>query len=222
MAGLTYDVAGDDRLVLRATSVFPEFRKQGIATELIRRVLDDVRAQGKTVTIMCPVVRTFIEHNPEYADLIDPEHPGVTRVSPDRKCDDDDQFEAEAATREENNVALIAALDKIGLSEVRPAGSSMSSTMQSTADGSPPSALTRSASSRIGSFGCGRTSATSRPSTMSPPPSTRPKGPRARRSSGCIGTVEPLLRRGATLERDGQSPSSELADNIESLMIRAS
>jgi hypothetical protein len=27
-------------------------------------------------------VRTFIEHNPEYADLIDPEHPGVTKGSP--------------------------------------------------------------------------------------------------------------------------------------------
>ncbi|HEY0692440.1 MAG TPA: GNAT family N-acetyltransferase [Kribbella sp.] len=79
IAGLPYNVAGDDRLVLLATSVFPEFRKQGIATELIRRVLDDVRTQGKTVTIMCPIVRTFIEHNPEYADLIDPKHPGVTK-----------------------------------------------------------------------------------------------------------------------------------------------
>jgi predicted GNAT family acetyltransferase len=78
IAGLPYNVAGDDRLILLATSVFPEHRKQGIATELIRRVLDDVRAQGKTVTIMCPVVRTFIERNPEYTDLIDPEHPGVT------------------------------------------------------------------------------------------------------------------------------------------------
>jgi predicted GNAT family acetyltransferase len=81
IAGLTYNVAGDDRLVLLAASVYPEFRKQGIATELIRRVLDDVRAQGKTVTILCPIVRTFIEHNPEYADLIDPKHPGVTKGS---------------------------------------------------------------------------------------------------------------------------------------------
>jgi predicted GNAT family acetyltransferase len=85
VAGLTYDVAGDARLVLRATSVFPEFRRQGIATELIRRVLDDVRAQGKTVTVMCPIVRTFVENNPEYADLIDPEHPGVTKDLPRQK-----------------------------------------------------------------------------------------------------------------------------------------
>src|SRR5262245_50383741 len=70
VAGMTYNVAGDSRLVLLATSVFPEFRKHGIATELIRRVLDDVRSQGKTVTVMCPIVRTFIEHNPAYADLI--------------------------------------------------------------------------------------------------------------------------------------------------------
>ena len=80
IAGLPYHVAGDDRLVLLATSVVPEFRKQGIATELIRRVLDDVRTQGKTVTVMCPIVHTFIEHNPEYADLIDRKHPGAPRT----------------------------------------------------------------------------------------------------------------------------------------------
>lgn len=79
IAGLSYNLAGDDRIVLLAISVFPDFRKQGIATELIRRVLDDVRAQGRTATIMCPIVRTFIENNPEYADLIDSKHPGVTK-----------------------------------------------------------------------------------------------------------------------------------------------
>ncbi|MFF1876658.1 GNAT family N-acetyltransferase [Leifsonia sp. NPDC058230] len=77
IAGLPYNVAGDDRLVLLATSVFPEFRQQGIATELIRRVLDDVRAHGKTVTVMCPIVRAFIERNPEYLDLVDTVHPGA-------------------------------------------------------------------------------------------------------------------------------------------------
>lgn len=79
IAGLPYNVADDDRLVLLAISVFPEFRRKGIATELIRRVLDDVRAQGKTVTIMCPIVRTFIENNPEYAGLVDSKHPGVAK-----------------------------------------------------------------------------------------------------------------------------------------------
>jgi predicted GNAT family acetyltransferase len=80
IAGLPYEVAGDDRLVLLATSVFPEFRRRGIATELIRRVLDDVRAQGKTVTVTCPVVQTFIERNPEYGPLVDPKYPGVPKA----------------------------------------------------------------------------------------------------------------------------------------------
>ncbi|MBY8877363.1 GNAT family N-acetyltransferase [Actinacidiphila acidipaludis] len=77
VAGLTYQAAGANRIVLLATAVLPEFRHQGIATELIRRVLDDVRAQGKTVTITCPIVRTFIEHHPAYADLVDHDHPGA-------------------------------------------------------------------------------------------------------------------------------------------------
>ena len=33
--------------------------------------------QGKTVTILCPIVRAFIDRNPEYADLIDDQRPGV-------------------------------------------------------------------------------------------------------------------------------------------------
>jgi predicted GNAT family acetyltransferase len=60
--------------------VFPAFRHQGVATEMTRRVLDDVRAQGKTTTIICPIVRTFIDHHPQYEDLVDLKHPGVKNV----------------------------------------------------------------------------------------------------------------------------------------------
>ena len=37
-----------------------------------------------------------------------------------------------------------------------------------------------------------------------------------------VQTVEPLLRRGATLELDGQSPVSELADAIDRLVTGTS
>jgi predicted GNAT family acetyltransferase len=76
VGGVTYNLVGDDRIVLLAVSVFPEFRGRGIATELIRRVLDDVRADGRTLTNYCPVVASFIEDNPDYGDLVDREHPG--------------------------------------------------------------------------------------------------------------------------------------------------
>ncbi len=76
IGGITYSLA-DDRVVLLAAMVYPEFRRQGFATEMIRRVLDDVRAQGKTVTIICPIVRTFIDKHPQYEDVVDLKHPGV-------------------------------------------------------------------------------------------------------------------------------------------------
>ena len=76
IGGLTYEVASENRLVLIAAAVYPEYRGQGVATELIRRVLDDVRTRGVTVTILCPIVWAFIDRNPEYSDLIDADLPG--------------------------------------------------------------------------------------------------------------------------------------------------
>lgn len=77
VAGLPYNKVGDDRLVLLATSVVPEYRGKGIATALIQNVLDDARRHEMTITIMCPIVRAFIDKNPEYASLVSAEHPGV-------------------------------------------------------------------------------------------------------------------------------------------------
>jgi len=71
VGGLSYTTAGDDRLLLLEVSVFPLHRKQGIATALIRRVLDDVREQGQTVSVICPIVHEFIARHPEYADLME-------------------------------------------------------------------------------------------------------------------------------------------------------
>ena len=77
IGGVTYNLTGENRIVLLAVSVFPEYRGQGIAADLIRTVLDDVRAQGRTVTNYCPVVAAFIDEHPEYADLVNRDHPGV-------------------------------------------------------------------------------------------------------------------------------------------------
>jgi predicted GNAT family acetyltransferase len=76
VAILTYKIVGH-RFVLLSTSVVPAFRKHGIATELIAHVLDDVRESGRTVTVICPAVREFMDHYPEYEDLLDKNRPGV-------------------------------------------------------------------------------------------------------------------------------------------------
>jgi quinol monooxygenase YgiN len=72
---LLYEREGP-RLVLTHTAVQNRYQHQGIATTLIAAALDDIRSKGKKVTILCPLVATFIAGHPDYADLVDPEHPG--------------------------------------------------------------------------------------------------------------------------------------------------
>ncbi|WUD70621.1 N-acetyltransferase [Streptomyces sp. NBC_00510] len=76
IAELSYRFVGG-RVVLLTTWVAPAYRKNRVATELISRVLDEIRGSGKKITIICPVVGEFIDRNPEYADLIDKVHPGA-------------------------------------------------------------------------------------------------------------------------------------------------
>jgi predicted GNAT family acetyltransferase len=81
VGGLTYNDDGE-RVVLVAVSILPQFRNQGAATTLIQHVLDDLLTQGRTATVLCPIVRTFIDKHAEYQDVVDQEHPGVVRVAP--------------------------------------------------------------------------------------------------------------------------------------------
>lgn len=75
VANLRYDEV-DGRVVVLTTTVVPEFRGRGLATDLIADALDDIRDRGLRVTVYCPVVAAFMAGNTQYADLIDPEHPG--------------------------------------------------------------------------------------------------------------------------------------------------
>ena len=75
---LLYEREGP-RLVLTHTAVQPRFRHKGVANALIAGALDDIRAEGKKITVFCPLVNTFIRSHPDYAELVDAEHPGVAR-----------------------------------------------------------------------------------------------------------------------------------------------
>lgn len=76
LGAITYSCTAN-RIVLLAAAVYPQFRRQGVAAEMIRQVLDDIRTQGKTTTIICPILRTFIDKHPQYEDVVDRNHPGV-------------------------------------------------------------------------------------------------------------------------------------------------
>jgi uncharacterized protein len=58
------------RLVALHTEVLPEFGGRGIASALVRHVLDEARASGTTVTPRCPFFVAHFERHPEDADLL--------------------------------------------------------------------------------------------------------------------------------------------------------
>lgn len=58
------------RIVALHTEVLKEFGGRGIASALVRRVLDDARAAGQTVTPRCPFFVAHFERHPEDADLL--------------------------------------------------------------------------------------------------------------------------------------------------------
>ncbi len=72
---LTYRFVGG-RVVLLSTWVNQAYRNHRVATELVARVLDEIRDSGQKITIICPLVGEFIARNPGYLDLIDKVHPG--------------------------------------------------------------------------------------------------------------------------------------------------
>ena len=56
-------------VVFTHTEVDPSYEGQGLGGELVRRALDDVRAQGLPVLPLCPFVQQWMNRHPEYADL---------------------------------------------------------------------------------------------------------------------------------------------------------
>jgi uncharacterized protein len=78
VASLVYEIEGP-RTVLTHTWVEPSRREEGIGSALTRGALDDLRAKGRPITVYCTFVADFINEHSEYADLIDPAHPGTPR-----------------------------------------------------------------------------------------------------------------------------------------------
>jgi predicted GNAT family acetyltransferase len=57
-------------LAFTHTEVDDSFEGQGVGGRLISFALDDAREAGLDVLPYCPFVRSYIEHHPEYLDLV--------------------------------------------------------------------------------------------------------------------------------------------------------
>lgn len=54
------------------TEIDERFAGRGLATELVRQALDDVRSQQVHVLPICPFVKAFLAGHTEYLDLVEP------------------------------------------------------------------------------------------------------------------------------------------------------
>lgn len=59
-------------LIIAHTEIEAGHDGQGLGTRLVRDMLDQLRAAGRTVIPLCPFTAAFIRRHPDYADLVDP------------------------------------------------------------------------------------------------------------------------------------------------------
>jgi predicted GNAT family acetyltransferase len=59
------------RLIIDHTGVPEAIGGRGIAGELVKAALDYARAEGLRVVPACSYSAAYIQHHPEYADLVD-------------------------------------------------------------------------------------------------------------------------------------------------------
>lgn len=65
-----YDLS-ESIITFTHTEIEPSFEGQGYADTLVRTMLEDVReSTARSVEPVCPFVDDFINHHPEYRDLL--------------------------------------------------------------------------------------------------------------------------------------------------------
>ncbi|MFE1166461.1 GNAT family N-acetyltransferase [Nocardiopsis sp. NPDC058789] len=65
-----YHLISEGVLALPHVEVESAVEGRGVASELMRRSLDEIRERGLRIVPVCPFARAFLERNPEYADLV--------------------------------------------------------------------------------------------------------------------------------------------------------
>ena len=65
----TYRMRGDVFVILH-TETAPEMRGRGLAGELARQTLDQIRDRDAKVVPSCPFFSRYISEHPEYTDLV--------------------------------------------------------------------------------------------------------------------------------------------------------
>jgi predicted GNAT family acetyltransferase len=69
-AEMTYSRAGDRLLIIDHTSVPDALRGKRLGEALVRRGVEDARAEGRLILPLCPFAKAQIERRPEWQDVL--------------------------------------------------------------------------------------------------------------------------------------------------------
>jgi uncharacterized protein len=64
---------GGEQVSILHTEIADRFQGMGLASKLVRGVLDQARARGLAVLPYCPYTKSWIAKHPDYADLVPPD-----------------------------------------------------------------------------------------------------------------------------------------------------
>lgn len=68
---ITFPVCGPETVVIDHTWVDPSLRGQGVAGQLVRKAADALQSTGRRARVTCSYARTWFEHHPEAAGVLD-------------------------------------------------------------------------------------------------------------------------------------------------------
>lgn len=63
-------IKAKDKIYLTHTEVPKELEGKGVASSLVKQVLEDVETKGLTLIPMCPFVATYIKRHPDWKKLV--------------------------------------------------------------------------------------------------------------------------------------------------------
>jgi predicted GNAT family acetyltransferase len=69
-AAMTYSRAGESMIILDHTEVPDAMRGRSVGQALVRRAVEDARAEGRSIVPLCPFAKAQIARHPEWQDVL--------------------------------------------------------------------------------------------------------------------------------------------------------
>lgn len=70
VAELTYSRAGETMIIIDHTAVPDAMRGRSVGQTLVRRAVEDARAEGRSIVPLCPFAKAQIARHPEWQDVL--------------------------------------------------------------------------------------------------------------------------------------------------------